>query len=318
MKIGVLPEETPPAKDSEGCAKNVTLDEAMDKCGFRIQFVYQIFFIFVIGFTFYQSLLSVFAGDSPSRQCRTANSSEFCRQNYGSEIGNADVNNTKRCALGRKEWVYTEPKTYSYVTEFDLVCRRNYLSALIGGSFFIGLVIAAIVCGTISDAYGRKKVFTLFLIFAVLSSISTSFAVNAWMLLASRFVIGLSCNAGWAFSATYLAELIPPKKRAICINSSNFAFPVASLFMCGVAYLVPYWRHLQLYVSLPGILAIFVCVAIPESPYWLISAGRYTEAEQVVRKIARLNGETFEDGATLYRDPNDTNVVKKYTYVNLF
>ena len=48
------------------------------------------------------------------------------------------------------------PKDYSYVTEYDLVCDKSYISALIGGSFFIGLVVSAVACGTVADVYGRK------------------------------------------------------------------------------------------------------------------------------------------------------------------
>ena len=302
---------------------NFTLDEALEISGSlkRIQLLYQLFFLFIIAFTFYQSLLSVFAGDSPAWRC-TNNSTLFCRQNIDQEIKITNKNFSKRCELKREEWVYVTPNSYSYVTEFDLVCKRNYISALIGGSFFMGLVVAAIVCGTISDVYGRKKVYTIFLLFAVTSSIATSYANNAWLLLVLRFTTGLSCSAGWAFSATYLAELIPPKLRPVCINGSNFAFPLASLFLCGVAYAVPRWRDLQLYLSLVGLLPLAVCLFVPESPYWLVSVGRHVEAENIVRKIARWNGREFGKNVKLKREKLDdlssTTTRKKYTYLDLF
>ena len=299
--------------------KRVTLDEAMEISGSlkRIQLFYQVFFLYVIFFTFYQSLLSVFAGDNPPWRC-TKTSSLFCRQNIDLDIDITNTNFSKRCEMNREEWMYTTPKTYSYVTEFDLVCHRNYVSALIGGSFFIGNIVGALICGTISDVYGRKKVYALSLFFALASSLATSYANSVWMLLAFKFSIGSSCSAGFAFSATYLAELIPPKMRPMCINGSNLAFPLASLFLCGVAYLVPYWRRLQLFLSLPVILPLGLCVFIPESPYWLVSVGRHGEAVTIVRTIAHRNGKKFGEEMKLRRDDPSADTGKKYTYFDLF
>ena len=299
--------------------KWVTLDEVMEISGSLkgIQLFYQVFIFSVIFFGFYQSLLSVFAGDSPPWRC-TKNSSLFCRQNAGLDIGIMNMNFSKRCEMNREEWMYTTPNNYSYVTEFDLVCERNYVSGLIGGSFFIGNVVGALVCGTISDVYGRKKVYAVSLFFAFASSLATSYANTAWMLLAFKFSIGLSCSAGVAFSATYMAELIPPKIRPTCINGLNLACTFGSLFLCGVAYHVPYWRHLQLFLSLPVILPLGFCVFVPESPYWLVSVGRHGEAETIVRAIAHKNGKNFGEEIKLRRDDPSADTRKKYTYFDLF
>ncbi|GCB79713.1 hypothetical protein scyTo_0017943, partial [Scyliorhinus torazame] len=58
------------------------------------------------------------------------------------------------------------------------------------------------------------------------------------------------------------------------------------------AYYIRNWRMLLLALTIPEVLYIPFWWLIPESPRWLISQGRATEAEKIVQAFARKNGIT--------------------------
>lgn len=68
---------------------------------------------------------------------------------------------------------------------------------------------------------------------------------------------------------------------------------IQSLFTIGFAQILldNYgWRALVFMCSIPVVIAALAMLSLEESPRWLLSQGRIDEAEEVVKKIARING----------------------------
>ena len=94
-----------------------------------------------------------------------------------------------------------------------------------------------------------------------------------------------------------------------CIGMGNAMFTLTdySPFSCSILFNSP--------------LHYFFDRLMDESPRWLLQQGRLEESEAVLRKIARRNGTTAPDIATLkavaQSDQNEAES-KKYTYLDLF
>ncbi|KAM9731872.1 organic cation/carnitine transporter 2 isoform 12-T12 [Dama dama] len=63
-------------------------------------------------------------------------------------------------------------------------------------------------------------------------------------------------------------------------------------FVLGMAISLEDWRMLLLALTVPGVLCAVLWWFIPESPRWLISQGRFQEAEVIIRRAAKTNGIT--------------------------
>ena len=91
----------------------------------KFQILVQLFFMYVIVTIGFQTMITYFLADDPPWTCANNVTSAFCIENIGKHITITNSNFSARCTMKRNEWIYTRPATYSYVTEFDLVCKNT-------------------------------------------------------------------------------------------------------------------------------------------------------------------------------------------------
>ena len=166
MKEMQVKKEMEKSKENE-----VDVDEALDiggPCG-KFQFLTQAFFMYMVLTIGYQVVFTYFIASDPPWRCvgtplsntttdtnETANT--FCQDNPGLIVFSDSDHFYERCNLNRSEWEYTTSKSYSFVTEFDLVCEKATTAAFASSMFYIGGLFGSIVSGSVADAYGRKMV----------------------------------------------------------------------------------------------------------------------------------------------------------------
>ncbi|XP_044803801.1 solute carrier family 22 member 5 isoform X2 [Bubalus bubalis] len=119
------------------------------------------------------------------------------------------------------------------------------------------------------------------------------------------------CLDGWEFSQDIYLSTIVTEWNLVCEDDWKAPLTI-SLFFVGVLMgsfisgqlsdrhgpdlqlcgsICPGdWRMLLLALTVPGVLCAALWWFIPESPRWLISQGRFQEAEVIIRRAAKTNG----------------------------
>jgi sugar porter (SP) family MFS transporter len=163
-----------------------------------------------------------------------------------------------------------------------------------------GTVLGSILAGKPTDRYGRRASLRGLAVLYLVSSLGCAFAWNWTSLLIFRFVCGLAIGGSSVIGPMYIAEIAPAAKRGRLVGmfQFNIVFGVLlaylSNFLVSLANLgSDEWRWKLGVAAVPAAAFFFALRNIPQSPRWLVRAGRMDEARRVLTEI----GETDVDGA---------------------
>lgn len=161
-----------------------------------------------------------------------------------------------------------------------------------------GTVVGSLVAGPPSDRYGRKFCLRALGVLYVFSAIGCALAWSWSSLIAFRIVGGLAIGSSSVIGPMYIAEIAPADKRGRLVGF--FQFNVVFGIVC--AYLSNYlislvgfgadeWRWKFGVAAAPAAAFFVALFGIPQSPRWLVKAGRIEEARGVLRRIGGGNVE---------------------------
>ena len=177
--------------------------------------------------------------------------------------------------------------------EFGLVAANDARVPLIAAAGFAGMFLGAAVSGRLADRYGRRTVFQATLVLFSLGSLLSALAPSFELLLAARVVTGLGLGGELPVVATLVSELSPRRDRGRMIVwlESFWAYGTVLAGLIAVFVLPVWgWRGAFLIGALPALYVAYLRRALPESPRFLASIGRATEADAVVRRVEREGG----------------------------
>jgi len=152
---------------------------------------------------------------------------------------------------------------------------------------FIGFFFGALAAGACGDLIGRRKVMMSALAIYCVASLFSGM-VNDWTLfLGLRIVAGFGAGAESAIIAPYLSEFVARRYRGTFTGAlaGFFSFGFVAAALLGY-FIVPAhaqgWRIVIFITALPVVLLLWWRRALPESPRWLESQGRQTEATAIM------------------------------------
>lgn len=162
-------------------------------------------------------------------------------------------------------------------------------SAAIGASVMVGIFFGTIFGGYLTDAIGRKKMFTIDIIAIAVFSILSVFATTPLQLVLARFFIGVFVGADYPIATSLIAEFTPKKHRSVSMGMVSAAWYLGATVAAVVGYCLygveDGWKWMLGSAVVPCIILLIGRHDIPESPMWLAQKGRIREAEEVVHRV---------------------------------
>ncbi len=178
-------------------------------------------------------------------------------------------------------------------------------------SALVGCILGAPLAVPVSRRYGRKKALLAAALFFTLSAVGSALPSSLWQFSLARILGGVA--VGWAslLCPMYIAEISPPGMRGRLVSWNQMAiiggFLVVFLVNAWIANsrgrewnLHAGWRWMFGSETFPAFLFFFLLFFVPESPRWLVRAGREEEARAVLEKTAC--GEDLEEEMSRIRE----------------
>jgi putative MFS transporter len=165
-------------------------------------------------------------------------------------------------------------------------------SSIILMSSGVGALLGAVLAGMATNRFGRKPVLLASLIICSVATCSmAAVPTGAWLTLSAlRFVVGAAVPALHLTVITLVVELTPTSRRTSLSSLMAIAMvPIGGLLaaLAGANSSILGWQGLCLLGGIAVIFAPVLWFTVPESPQWLVSRNRISEAEAV---LARFTG----------------------------
>ncbi|CAH8573654.1 unnamed protein product [Schistosoma turkestanicum] len=156
---------------------------------------------------------------------------------------------------------------------------------------FAGFLFGAPLWGFIADRFGRWPTLLIVLSMITYFGIITSCAPTYIWVIILRLLVGFAIGGGNS-SFTLFSEFLTVKHRAKALLAFNIFWAFGSTFEVGLAYLIlPKlgWRWLVFVSALPLLIFLFLLRFLPESPRFLVGAGKTAQAERIIADLFRTN-----------------------------
>ncbi|RYY55646.1 MAG: MFS transporter [Chitinophagaceae bacterium] len=186
-------------------------------------------------------------------------------------------------------------------TQFQL---STAMEGWLVSSGLVGCIAGVLVTGLLSDRIGRRKTILLAAILFMVSAIGCAFPPGFATLVGARMVGGIGVGMASVISPMLIAEFAPAEKRGRMIAYYQLAITVGIL----LAYLsnallitgsegsftseqlswffkTETWRPMFLVMAIPSLVFLLMLGRIPESPRWLLAAGKEKQALDILQSI---------------------------------
>ncbi|HEV2213727.1 MAG TPA: sugar porter family MFS transporter [Terracidiphilus sp.] len=169
----------------------------------------------------------------------------------------------------------------------------------------IGCLIGAMAAGALSNRFGRRRLLTLCALVFAISSIGTALAPHFEVFVVWRMLGGFAIGLASGVSPMYIAEISPSHLRGRLVSLNQMAIVLgillAQVVNWAIARPVPAgatkaallatwncqwgWRWMFGVTAVPSALFLLATFLVPESPRWLATKQRETEAVAVLERV---------------------------------
>ena len=171
---------------------------------------------------------------------------------------------------------------------------NEYWEGFTTGCLALGAIAGCLLAGWLTEKYGRRPgLLTAASLFAF-SSIAMAMAPSRDIFIVARFFAGVGVGMASMLSPLYIAEIAPAHIRGRMVAINQLTIVIGILVTNLVNYALrdngaDAWRWMFGLGAVPSTLFMLGVLWLPESPRWLLQAGKADKARQILLKVGGEN-----------------------------
>jgi SP family galactose:H+ symporter-like MFS transporter len=181
----------------------------------------------------------------------------------------------------------------------------SFEASMVVAAVPLGAVAGAALSGPISDGKGRREtIIGSAAVFAAGALVSAA-AQDVAVLTIARVVIGVAIGLASAAAPVYISEVAPPELRGRLVSFFQLAVTIGilSAYLVGLAFAPSEaWRWMLGLGAVPALILGIGMLRMPQSPRWLLMAGREYAARAVLERIRPDDPDTIEQEIVEIKD----------------
>ncbi|HEV7317901.1 MAG TPA: MFS transporter [Ensifer sp.] len=165
-----------------------------------------------------------------------------------------------------------------------------------GTVFFLGMLIGAVGFGRLADRIGRRRVLIVTVACDAVFGMLSIFAPNFELLLLLRLLTGAAVGGTLPVDYAMMSEFLPARSRGRWLVMLEGFWAVGTLIVAVAAWLISLagladaWRYIFAVTAIPAAIGVGLRFLVPESPLYLLRAGKAVEAKSIINRMLRANG----------------------------
>lgn len=185
--------------------------------------------------------------------------------------------------------------------------EASAMEGFVVSSALIGCILGASVAGWLSQRFGRRPTLFIAAILFLGAAIGSAWPEIGFKsqeiggqsfvyhFICYRILGGVGVGIASMVSPMYIAEIAPPEKRGSLVALNQFAIIFGMLVVYFVNYFIAKqdpgsgewlhqvgWRYMFASLAIPSFLFFVLLFFAPETPRWLVMAGKMEEAEKIL------------------------------------
>lgn len=180
-----------------------------------------------------------------------------------------------------------------------------FVQGIIGCTSLIGITIGSMLFGRLSDKYGYLFFFRFCPFLVFLASLFIYFITGIGGLIAGLFLMGLGIGGEYSLDSDYISEIMPVRWQLFMVGVAKASSALGNISVALICFLLlrgwqnpEVWNRLLLIIAFLTLLTLFLRIRFVQSPGWLISHGRSSEAEEAVQYFLGKDVDVIESATS--------------------